>query len=154
MACGVKLLHLSRIYRHHNAAPITVAVFARPNSLLSNARALNLAKSFQEEGYRLLLVDNDQDLILALQSGAADLVISDMTDVETIREPALQAKVPIIPVFGKDDSRSKAESRQYVASVKTPLKPDKFLDALDQALDSRVMNHDHDKAKAIRVSLR
>lgn len=153
LACGDKLLYLSRIYRHHGIANSTVAVFARPNSLLENAAALNLAKTFHEEGYHLLLVNSDRDLTMALQSGAADVVIADIADVDAIRQRAVEAKVPIIPVMGKGDVRSKVEARQYVATIKSPVKPDKFLDALDKAFDSREMRQSRTRAHAIRVSL-
>jgi len=154
LACGDKLLYLSRIYRHHGIANSTVAVFARPNSLLENAAALNLAKAFHEEGYHLLLVNSDRDLTMALQSGAADVVIADISDVEVIRQRASEAKVPIIPVIGKNHSWNKAEAKQFVAIIKSPVKPDKFLDALDRAFDSREMRQSHAKTQAIRVSLR
>jgi hypothetical protein len=154
LACGDKLLYLSRIYRHHSTTDSTVAVFARPNSLLANAAALNLEKTFHEAGYHLLLVNNDRDLTMVLQSGAANIVIADISDVETIQQQASEAKVPIIPVFDKGDLRSKAETRQYVATIKSPVKPDKFLDALDRAFDSRAMRKGHAPTQAVHVSLR
>jgi hypothetical protein len=153
-ACGDKLLYLSRIYRHHRPANNTVAIFARPNSLLENAAALKLDKIFHEEGYHLLLVNSEHDLAMALQSGAADVVISDIADVEFIQQRVSAAKIPIIPVIGKDDPRSADNAKRYVAVIKSPVKPDKFLDALDRAFESKEMRRNRPKAQAIRVSLR
>ena len=154
MACGDKLLYLSRIYRHHSTAGSTVAVFARPNSLLANAAELGLDKAFHEEGYHLLLVNNDRDLMLALQSGAADVVIADISDVAIIQGAASETKVPIIPVFDRSDSTGKAQARKYATTIKSPVKSDKLLDALDQAFDSREIRKSHTDAQAIRDSLR
>ncbi len=96
-ACGDKLLYLSRIYHHHSLADNTVAVYARPNSVLENVAALNLDKAFHEAGYRLILVRSDHDLANALQSGAADIIIADIADAPAIEQSALAARIPISP---------------------------------------------------------
>ena len=152
-ACGDKLLYLSRIYRHHGNANGTVAVFSRPNSLLENAANLNLSKSFHEAGYHLLVVNSYPDLAMALQSGAADVVIADIADVPTIQEQASKAKVPIIPAFAKN-RLGKDEARRFIASIKAPIKPDKILDALDKAFDSREMRQNQARTQISRVSLK
>jgi hypothetical protein len=153
-ACGDKLLYLSRIYRHHGVTDNTVAVFARPNSLLDNVAALNLDKVFHDEGYHLLLVNSDRDLAMALRSGAADVVIADIADVAAIERPASAAKIPIIPVMNKDDSRSEADAKHYLAVIKSPVKPGKFLDALDRTFESKEMREKQTKVQVSSVSLR
>ncbi|HET7104553.1 MAG TPA: hypothetical protein VFI20_10750 [Terracidiphilus sp.] len=152
-ACGDKLLYLSRIYLHRVTVNRTVAVYARPGSLLADVAALGLARTFRADGYQLLLIDNDRDLTLALQSGAPDVVIADAADIDSIRQRASAAKVPIIPVIGKSVAWHKAEARQYVATIKTPLKTDRFLDALDKAFGSEVMHASNTRAKVVRASL-
>jgi hypothetical protein len=154
LACGDKLLYLSRIYRRHETASRTVAVFARPNSLLGNTAALNLSKVFHEEGYHLLLVSSERDLTMALQSGVADVIIADIADVDSIQQRVGEATVPIIPVISRDDARGKVEAKRYVATIKAPMKPVSFLYALDRAFDSREMRQSQTKAQAIRVSLK
>ena len=151
-ACGDKLLYLNRIYRHHGSATTTIAVFSRPNSLLENIAGLNLSRSFHETGYHLLLVNTYPDLTMALQSGAADVVIADIADVPRIQEQALKAKVPIIPAFSKDRF-DKHEAKQFVASIKAPVKPDNILDALDRAFESREMRQNRARTQISRVSL-
>jgi hypothetical protein len=135
-ACGDKLLHLSRIYRMHGLDK-TVMVFARPDSLLENVAALNLDKAFREEGYHLLLVNSNHDLALALQSGAADVVIADIADAAVIARSGAASKIPIIPVVSKNDPKSEADAKGYVASIKSPAKAGKFLDAIDRAFNSK-----------------
>ena len=154
LACGDKLLHLSRIYRHHGSADSTVAVFARQNSLLDNVAALKLDKAFHDEGYKLLLINSDRDLEMAVQAGAADIIIADIADAGAIQQTASAAKIPIIPVIKSDDSKSAAEAKHYLAVIKSPVKPDKFLDALDRAFDSREMRDSHAKVQVSSVSLR
>lgn len=151
-ACGDKLLYLGRIYRAHNVAGKTVAVFDRPNSLLANAATPKVAKAFQDEGYHLLLLNNHRDLIQALRSDVADVVIVDIADVGTIQKPALEARIPIIPVFDKRDSRLKVEAKRYPAVIKSPVKPEKCLDALDQAFDSESSPKSHFRSRAMPVS--
>lgn len=153
-ACGDKLLYLSRIYRHHELADSTVAVYARPDSLLGNVAALNLDKAFHEEGYHLLLISTDSDLAAALQAGTADVIIADIADAATIEQQASASKVPIIPVIKKDDSASAAAAKHYVAVIKSPVKSDKFLDALDRAFESKEMRQKRSAALVNSASVR
>lgn len=144
-ACGDKLLYLSRIYRHHGLTDNTVAIFARPGSLLENIAAPNLDKTFHENGYHLLVVNSHRDLTLALQSGAPDIIIADIADATSIDQPSSMGKIPIIPVIKKDDSSNSSDAKHYLAVIKSPVKPDKFLDALDRAFDSKEMHQNRSK---------
>jgi hypothetical protein len=136
-ACGDKLLHLSRIHRHHAVrAETTVAVFARPDSLLANTSAQDLEKHFREAGYRLLLVNNDRELALAVESGAADVVIADISDAPSVRRLSAATQPLVIPVIAKDFKGSD-ELRKYPAKIKWPAGPDRFLDALDRVTESK-----------------
>ena len=75
-----------------------------------------------------MLVSSDRDLAMAIQSKAADVIIADIADVEAIDQPASAARIPIIPVIKKDDSRSEADAKHYLVVIKSPVKPGKFLD--------------------------
>ena len=147
-ACGDKLLFLSRIYRLHGTSTNIVGVYARPHSLLANSSAEELSKTFHQEGYHLLMVNNDHDLAMALQSHAVDVVIADIADTSALEQPANAAKVPIIAVINKDDSAS-ALTKHFVAVIRMPAKPGKFLDALDRAFESKEMRKDHAKAQPV-----
>jgi hypothetical protein len=153
-ACGDKLLYLSRIYHHHGSANNTVAIFARPNSLLENVASLKLEKVFHEDGYHLLLVNSDRDLAMALQSGAADVVIADIADAAALEQAAQGSKIPIIPVISKDDAKSITSSKHFLAVIKSPVKPDKFLDALDRAFDSKEMRLNRSKMQSVSFTNR
>ena len=150
-ACGDKLLFLSRIYRQHGASGSTVAVYARPHSLLESASAAELSKPFHEEGYHLLLVDNSHDLAMAFQSHAADVVIADIADVPAIEESAAAEKIPIVPVVKKDDPANAAAGKHFVAVIKSPVKTGKYLDALDRAYESKEMRQEHAKVQPASV---
>lgn len=152
-ACGDKLLFLSRIYRHRGSSGNTVAVYARPHSLLASASADELSKPFHREGYHLLLVSNDHDLAMALQAHAADVVIADIADAAAIEALPTAAKVPIIPVINKDDRASAARAKGFIAVIRLPAKPGKFLDALDRAFESREMHQDHAKVQPVSAFL-
>ena len=94
------------------------------------------------------MVNNDHDLAMALQSHAVDVVIADIADTSALEQPANAAKVPIIAVINKDDSAS-ALTKHFVAVIRMPAKPGKFLDALDRAFESKEMRQDHAKAQPV-----
>ena len=85
-ACGDKLLHLSRIHRPHSATTsVSVVLYSRPESLLQDAASLSLSKAFRDAGHRLQLVSTERELAAAIQSGAADVLIMDMSDAPRVR---------------------------------------------------------------------
>jgi hypothetical protein len=137
-ACGDKLLHLSRIHRRHTNSNFAVLVYSRPDSLLQNAADLHLEKTFHDEGYSVLFAKSEREVALALQSGAANAVISDIADAESVAR--LKSPIPflLIPVLAKGDNRSEDSVRQYPATIKAPARPDRYLDALDRAFDSKL----------------
>jgi hypothetical protein len=138
-ACGDKLLRMTRLYRHQPmAANSTVLIYARPKSLLDNASAASLEKAFKEEGYKLLLVNNEREFALALQSGVADVVIADITDASQVGRLAEKATPLVIPVVAKDDLISELDAKRYAAVIKSPAKAGKYLDAVDRAFDSKL----------------
>jgi hypothetical protein len=134
-ACGDKLLYMSRIYRHHELNNTTIAVYARPHSLLENTASLKLDKAFQQEGYHLLVVNSQDDLAVAIQSGVPDVVVADLGDVASIDPLTAAAKIPIIPVLTNEEAKSATEKKHFGASIKAPVNSDKFLDALDHAFE-------------------
>lgn len=151
-ACGDKLLFLSRIYRQHGGSGNTVAVYARPHSLLESASAEELSKPFHEEGYRLLLVNNAHDLAMAFQSHAPDVVIADMADVPAVEKSAAAARIPVIPVVDKNNPASASAARHFIAVIKSPVKTGKFLDALDRAFESKEMREEHAKVQTVAAA--
>jgi len=137
-ACGDKILHLSRIHRlralSSNGA---VVIFSRPGSLLENVAGLHLDRVFQEEGYHLILVNTDRELALAIQSGVANVVITDLADAPLLQRLSSPARLMVIPVIAKAGQDRDIDSRQYPAVIRAPAKAGKFVDALDRALDSK-----------------
>lgn len=137
--CGDKLLRINRLYRNEAmAANSTVLVYARPNSLLDSASAGSLEKAFKREGYKLLLVNNEHEFALALQSGAADVVIADIADASQVAKLAGKINPLVIPVIAHDDLISELDAKRYAAVIKSPAKPGKYLDAVDRAFDSKL----------------
>jgi hypothetical protein len=152
-ACGDKLLRLNRIYRHHPmAADTTVLVFARRDSLLDGASTLSLEKVFREDGYRLLLVNNERELVRALQAGVADVVIADIVDAASIGNMVEAKSILVIPVVAKGDLRSESDAKHYVAVIRSPAKAGKFLDAVDRPFDSK-LQHQNAKLQPIKTSI-
>jgi hypothetical protein len=137
-ACGDKLLHLSRIHRPHSAyASVSVVLFSRPDSALEEATTLPLAKAFRGAGHRLQLVASERELIAAIKSGAADVVIVDMADVPLVRAMDPPAALLLVPMVPKHAGRSDSTAKAYDAVIQSPAKPGKFVDAVDRALDAQ-----------------
>jgi DNA-binding NtrC family response regulator len=137
-ACGDKLLHLQRIHRG-KAASVSVVIFSRPDSLLQDAATPQLIRAFQGEGHKLTFVKSDRDLRAALEAGVADVVIVDVADAGLLTDTRVEA-VSVIAVVAKSDRQGVATAKRYAAVLKSPAKPDNFLDAVDRALDARPSN--------------
>jgi hypothetical protein len=135
-ACGDKLLHLQRIHRG-KTVPVSVVVFSRPESLLQDAATSQLVRAFQSEGHKLTFVKSDRDLRAALEAGVAEIVIIDVADLPLLTGSRVKT-VSIIAVVGKSDRQGMATAKRYDAVMKSPAKPDNYLDAVDRALDARL----------------
>lgn len=139
LACGDKLLHLSRIHRlQGRSTNTTVLLFSRPGSLLENAADLHLEKPFREEGFTLLLAKTDRELALAIQSGVADAIVADIADTSALEHVNSKTPLLIVPVFAKGDKPSEIDAKRFPAAIKSPTNSGKFLDALDQAFESKL----------------
>jgi len=136
-ACGDKLLRMNRLYRKHVPANATVLLYQRPDSLLGNAPTSSLQHAFKDEGYHLLVVTNERDLTLALEAGAADVVIADVSDVALIQQLGRTKPPLVIPYVPKGDLANGSTPRQYAAVIQSPSKPGKFIDAVDRAYESK-----------------
>jgi len=134
-ACGDKLLRLTRLHRG-KTTPVSVVVYARPNSLLQDVATMQMNKAFQSEGHKLTVIKSGRDLEAALQAGVADVLIADVSDASTV-PGASRTAPPIVAVAAKADREGLSAAKRFDAVVKAPAKPDNFLDAVDQALESK-----------------
>jgi hypothetical protein len=139
--CGDKLLHLNRNVQRQKVAastPGSVLVFSRAKSLLENASSLNLDSALRHERHKLAIARTDTELSDALKFGTYDVIIVDIADVAMAQRAAATVRPEplVVPVVSKDQ-RAQLEdaARRFVAVIKSPAKADKFVDAVDRAMD-------------------
>jgi len=144
LACGDKLLHLSRIHRSAAAMHGSVVVFSRPDSLLANAASMRLDAALQKAGHTLRLVSSDRELAAAIRSSAPDVVIADIADVATVKRLA-SAKEIVVPVVANSDREAlHAAKNQFAAVIPSPAKPGRFVDAVEDAMAARLTRQETD----------
>jgi hypothetical protein len=150
-ACGDKLLHLNRIHRpHQSSVAASVILFSRSSSVLERAASLRLATAFQESGYKLTVLQNESELMAAIQAGTADILIMDMPDTSLMKNFNAKNFPFVIPVIEKNDRQAMAQGKQYDVIIKSPAKAAKFVDAVDHALDTGLIRS---ASKANRQSI-
>lgn len=144
LACGDKFLVVSRgtRYKHANA-PRTAAViliYANPTSNLPKALAnVPVDDTLRKAGYQPTSVASAEDFDRALENGKWDLILVDQADGQDVvgRLKGDGAQV-VLPVFyNASRAELKQARKQYPIVLASPTKNGAFLDAVDEALDSR-----------------
>lgn len=137
-ACGDKALRIGRGIRFRRTAhPAAVLIYIPSNS----ARASQLQSMLKKVGHKPHSVQGVDKLSEALNSGQYDLVFSDLSDAANLeKQIATSTSKPVlVPVVSKGTKAEvTAAQKQYRYVVKDPHSGDRYLDAIDQALRSRV----------------
>lgn len=140
-ACGEKFLMRSRGTRFQRAAPArsaaAILIFANPALNLPKALAnVPVDATLRKVGYRPTTVTSRQEFDSALGRGGWDLVLVDVAEGGSVTKPVLTANAPIVlpVVFNASSVELAAAKKQYPHILKTPTKPQSFLDAVDDAL--------------------
>jgi hypothetical protein len=144
LACGDKFLVVSRGTRFQRAAtvrrPAGILVYANPASQLPRALAnLPVEATLQKVGYRSTSVVSAEELDRALARGGWDLVLVDVADGQSVKGRLRGGEAPdVLPVLYKPTGTELAEAKhQYQRVLKSPMKNQAFLDAIDEALAER-----------------
>jgi hypothetical protein len=141
LACGDKFLIMSRGTRYQRAPierdPTGVLIYSSPSSDVSKALAGVAADVIlRQAGYRPTLVSSSAAFDQALSMGGWDLVVADLSDVETVTRRSKD--VSLLPVVVNPSAAVlKATRRQFPVILKGPVKSQALLDAVDQVLASR-----------------
>ena len=143
-ACGDKFLVISRGTRFQRAGvarqPAKILVYANPNSALP--KALERAKvdaTLRKVGYEPTSVSAPADLDRALRQGGWDLVLVAASDSRAIRSRLSGSGAPmIVPVLHAPTGSEVAQAKKdYPHVIKGPIKSQKFLAEIDDALALR-----------------
>jgi hypothetical protein len=143
-ACGDKFLITSRGTRFQRTAvprtPASILVFANPASNLPKALAkVPVDATLRKAGYSPTTVTSASDFDAALSRGGWDLVLVDVADSPAIGSRSHGNTTPIIvPVAYHVTGQQWAQVRkQYPSVLKSPIRSQSFLDAIDDALAAR-----------------
>lgn len=137
-ACGDKALRIGRGIRFQRTShPAAVLIYIPSNTL----RATQLQSMLKRVGHKSAAVQSGDRLNDALKSGQYDLVFTDLAEAASLEKQivTLTAKPVLIPVVSTGTKAEvSAAQKQYRYVVKDPHSADRYLDAIEYAMRSRV----------------
>jgi len=144
LACGEKFLMGSRGTRFHrpaNRQSAAILVYANPTLNLPRALAnVPVEATLRKAGYRPTVVTSAEAFSSALGQGGWDLVLADVGDSQALSGRTRNANSPVVlpVIYNPTSADLAAAKKQHQRILKAPTKNQAFLDAIDDALASRV----------------
>jgi hypothetical protein len=142
-ACGDKLLTIGRGARFQRSMhPATVLIYL-PSSAPSEAatKAPKLQAFLKKAGHKPNLVQSVDQLGQVLGSRQYDVVLTDLADVGSVQRQAeaSASKLIIVPmIFSASKAEVATAKKHYHFIVKNPNDGDEYLDAIEEAMRSRM----------------
>ncbi len=139
-ACGNKFLVTSRGTRFGKVAvarqEAAILVFANPASSMSQAMAdVSVEEVLLEAGYQPTIVTDSAEFELALSQGNWDLVLADLNDSAAVRVRMGEEAPMVVPVMYEPTKSDFRQARQeYDSVIKAPVKSQRFLKSIDEAV--------------------
>jgi DNA-binding NtrC family response regulator len=137
-ACGDKALRIGRGIRFQRTThPVSVLIYIPSNNL----RATQLQSMLKKVGHKSSAVQSEDRLGDALKSGQYDLVFTDLAaaaSLETNIKTSPFKPVLVAVVSEGRKAEVTAAKKQYRYVVKNPHSADQYLDAIEDAMLSRV----------------
>ena len=137
-ACGDKALRIGRGIRFQRTShPTAVLIYIPSNA----ARASQLQSMLKKVGHKSYAVQGADSLGEALKSGQYDLVFADLAaaaSLETNIKTSPSKPVLVAVVSEGRKAEVTAAQRQYRYVVTNPHSADQYLDAIEDAMRSRV----------------
>jgi hypothetical protein len=142
-ACGDKLMLVmnSRASQISPLHPAAILVYPGQSASATLIRSLQSQPAFRKAGYRFQLVEDAAGLDTALRTGKYDLVMADVSDAsELSQEVSSSASRPVLlPVaFKASKLEQSAALKKYHCLLQAPGSTDKYLDAIDQAMELKL----------------
>ncbi|HEY8185478.1 MAG TPA: hypothetical protein VIF64_05390 [Pyrinomonadaceae bacterium] len=137
-ACGDKALRIGRGIRFQRTThPAAVLIYIPSNA----TRASQLQSMLKKVGHKPYAAPGVDSLSEALKSGQYDLVFADLTAAASLQtniktSPSKPVLVAVVSEGRKAEVTTAQRQYQYV--VKNPHSADQYLDAIDEAMRSRV----------------
>ena len=142
-ACGDKLLRIGRGARFQRSShPATVLIYL-PSSATADAtaKAPKLQAFLKKAGHKPNIVQGADRLSQVLSSGQYDVVLTDLANVAGVQRQAEASgsKPVIVPmIFNSTKAEMAAAKKHYRFVVKNPGNGDEYLDAIEDAMRSRM----------------
>ena len=144
-ACGDKFVLVGRGVEFHRAYaavyPASIVIYAKPQGHAAKAISdPQLQKDLKLSGHRVLLVENDAQLVRALESDHPDLILTDVADAERLSKQAAGApsKPAVLPVmYQPTKEEAAAIEKGYQCRLTSVDRADRYLSAIDNAMKVR-----------------
>jgi DNA-binding NtrC family response regulator len=137
-ACGDKALRIGRGIRFQRTShPVSVLIYLPSNA----TRATQLQSMLKKVGHKSYTVQGADGFSEALHSGQYDLLFTDLAEAARLEKQigAPSSKPVLVPVVSEGTKAEvTAAKKQYRYVVKNPHSADQYLDAIDEAMRSRV----------------
>ncbi|PYS24152.1 MAG: hypothetical protein DMF72_06385 [Acidobacteria bacterium] len=142
-ACGDKLLRIGRGARFQRSMhPATVLIYLPSNAPAdATAKAPKLQAFLRKAGHKPNIVQGADRLSQALGSGHYDVVLVGLAEVPSVQRQAEGAvsKPVVVPlIFNASKAEVAAAKKHYRCVVKNPNDGDEYLDAIEEAMRSRM----------------
>ena len=137
-ACGDKALRIGRGVRFQRTShPAAILIYIPSNA----TRASQLQSVLRKAGHKAYAASGADGLSSALHSGQYDLVFTDLAEAPGLEKQLQNASLKsiLVPVLANGTKAEvTAAKKQYRYLVKNPHSADRYLDAIDEAMQSRV----------------
>ena len=137
-ACGDKALRIGRGIRFQRTSrPAAVLIYIPSNT----ARATQVQSMLKKVGHKSYAVQSVDSLSQALKSGQYDLVMAGVADAASLENQvgAYPSKPVLVAVVSEGTKTEVAAAKkQFRYVVKNPHSAEQYLDAIDDAMRSRV----------------
>ena len=137
-ACGDKALRIGRGIRFQRTSHPLAVLICFPSNLI---RASQLQAFLKNVGHKPYSVETADRASTALRSGQYDVIFTDLASAASLQEQisASASKVVLVPVVSEETKTEVAAAqKQYKCFVRNPHSANRYLDAIDQALTSKV----------------
>jgi len=139
-ACGNKFLVPSRGTRFGKVAvarqEASILVYANPDSTMPETMAkVPIETVLLEAGYHPTIVADPDEFEQALSQGDWDLVLADLNDSAAVRGRMGDEAPMVVPVLYEPTKSDFQQAKQeYVSVIKAPVKSQRFLESIDEAV--------------------
>lgn len=142
-ACGDKTLRIGRGARFQRTThPAAVLIYLPSDAIATAAeRAPRLQSFLRKVGHKAHVVQGTDKLSEVLNSGQYDLVFSNLAEAGSLQKQieASASKPVLVAVVSKGTKAEVATAqKQYKYVVKNPNSGDEYLDAIEEAMRSRL----------------